>query len=57
MAIIARLRALEERHAALDRQIKAEDGRPQPDAGTLSQMKRDKLRLKEEMERLREPAP
>jgi hypothetical protein len=56
MAIIARLRALEERHAALDRQIKTEDGRPQPDTGTLSQMKRDKLRLKEEMERLREPA-
>ncbi|WP_431284015.1 YdcH family protein [Humitalea sp. 24SJ18S-53] len=56
MAIIARLRALEERHAALDRQIKSEDGRPQPDGGVLSQMKRDKLRLKEEMEKLKEPA-
>jgi len=54
MAIIARLRALEERHAALDRRIKAEDGRPQPDTSALSQLKREKLRLKEEMERLRE---
>ncbi len=56
MATIARLRALEERHAALDRQIKAEDGRPLPDNGVLFQMKRDKLRLKEEMQKLREPA-
>jgi len=56
MAIIARLRALEERHAALERRIETEDGRPQPDTAALTQLKRDKLRLKEEMERIK-PEP
>ncbi|PZW46754.1 hypothetical protein C8P66_10833 [Humitalea rosea] len=53
MASIARLRALEERHAALERRIESEDGRPQPDNAALSQLKRDKLRLKEEMQKFR----
>lgn len=49
-----RLKALEERHGALDRRIAEEAVRPQPDAGELARLKRDKLRLKEEMEKLRE---
>ncbi|PWS35134.1 hypothetical protein DFH01_22745 [Falsiroseomonas bella] len=53
MAELARLRALEERHAALEMRIAEEDNRPRPDADQLSRMKREKLRLKEEMERLR----
>ena len=52
----ARLRALEERHAALERQIADEDGRPMPDADELTRLKREKLRVKEEMERLRTAA-
>jgi hypothetical protein len=48
-----RLRSLEERHAALERQIAEEDGRPQPDEAELSRLKREKLRVKDEMERLR----
>ncbi|KAA2211841.1 YdcH family protein [Teichococcus oryzae] len=48
-----RLRSLQERHASLERQIAAEGQRPQPDAGTLGRLKRAKLRLKEEMHRLR----
>jgi hypothetical protein len=48
-----RLRALEERHAALERRIAEEDARPMPDADALTRLKREKLRLKEEMERLR----
>ncbi|MBV1798029.1 YdcH family protein [Siccirubricoccus sp. G192] len=48
-----RLRALEERHATLERQITQEDTRPRPDETELSRLKREKLRLKEEMERLR----
>jgi hypothetical protein len=53
MAELARLRALEERHAALEMRIAEEDNRPRPDAEQLSRLKREKLRLKEEMERLR----
>jgi hypothetical protein len=48
-----RLRALEERHAVLERQIADEDNRPRPDEDEIHRLKREKLRLKEEMERLR----
>jgi hypothetical protein len=48
-----RLRALEDRHAALEARIADEDNRPRPDADQLARLKREKLRLKEEMERLK----
>ena len=48
-----RLRTLEERHATLERQISEEDARPRPDESELTRLKREKLRVKEEMERLR----
>lgn len=48
-----RLRSLQERHATLERQIAAEGTRPQPDTGALSRLKRAKLRLKDEIQRLR----
>jgi hypothetical protein len=50
-----RLRSLEEKHATLERRIAEEDGRPARDAAAVAQLKREKLRLKEEMERLRQP--
>ena len=53
MAELARLRTLEERHAALESRIAAEDNRPRPDTEALAKLKREKLRLKEEMERMR----
>lgn len=48
-----RLRSLQERHAALEARIADEDSRPRPDSEALSRLKLEKLRLKEEMERLR----
>ncbi len=51
-----RLRTLEERHDSLERQIAEEDGRPRPNEDALHRLKREKLRLKEEMERLRRDA-
>lgn len=48
-----RIRSLEERHAVLDRQIGEEDARPRPNDAELTRLKREKLRIKEEMERLR----
>ena len=53
MSLQSRLESLKERHASLDLRIADEDHRPRPDAGTLSRLKVEKLRLKEEMERLR----
>jgi hypothetical protein len=53
MAEGPRLRSLEERHAALERQIGEEDARPKPDEAALTRLKLEKLRLKEEIERLR----
>ena len=48
-----RLRALEQRHAVLESRIAEEDNRPRPDTEQLSRLKKEKLRLKEEMERIR----
>lgn len=57
MRLDARIASLNNRHAALEAQIFAEDQRPKPDAETLARLKREKLRLKEEMERLRSGSP
>lgn len=53
MPMNARIASLEQRHAALEQQIVDEDRRPRPDGAALSRLKLEKLRLKEEMERLR----
>jgi hypothetical protein len=53
MAEAARIRSLEERHATLEARIAEEGGRPRPDGEALVRLKREKLRLKEEMEKLR----
>jgi hypothetical protein len=53
MNLQARLDALKERHAALETRILDEDQRPRPDSDTLTRLKVEKLRVKEEMERLR----
>ena len=57
MRLDARIASLNTRHAALEAQIFAEDQRPKPDAEALAKLKREKLRLKEEMERLRASKP
>lgn len=43
--------ALEAKHAILDRQIAAERQRPLPDPMLLADLKRRKLRVKEELNR------
>ncbi len=53
MSLNTRLDALKERHASLETKIFDEDHRPQPNAEALTRLKVEKLRLKEEMERLR----
>lgn len=41
--------ALETKHAALDRRIAEETHRPLPDANILADLKKKKLRIKEEI--------
>ncbi|WP_395671182.1 YdcH family protein [Phenylobacterium sp.] len=54
MAVEARIRELGSRHQSLDQQIQEEMRRPAADNDRLKDLKRQKLRLKEEMESLRE---
>ena len=53
MSLNTRLDALKERHASLETRIFDEDQRPCPNSEALIRLKVEKLRLKEEMERLR----
>ncbi|MHA6722695.1 YdcH family protein [Sphingomonas sp. RS2018] len=41
--------ALEAKHATLDARIAEEQGRPAPDQAAIAELKRQKLRLKEEI--------
>ena len=53
MAIEARIRELGLRHETLDREIQDEARRPAADDLRLRELKRQKLRLKEQLETLR----
>lgn len=53
MAIEARIRELDVRHQNLERAIQDEITRPSSDTVRLHDLKRQKLRLKEELETLR----
>jgi hypothetical protein len=53
MAIEARIRELGVRHQTLERAIQDELGRPAADGDRLKDLKRQKLRLKEEIEGLK----
>ena len=46
---MSHLSSLKSRHADLDVKIANEERRPAPDVGLLAQMKKQKLRIKEEM--------
>ncbi len=53
MNLQSHIDALKGRHASLESKIAAEDRRPRPDDSALMRMKVEKLRLKEELERLK----
>jgi hypothetical protein len=60
MKLQSRIESLKSRHANLETRIADEDHRPLPDPDALARLKLEKLRLKDEMERLRTggvPAP
>ena len=45
----AHFSALEAKHAVLERQISAETQRPMPDAAAVAALKKQKLRIKQEL--------
>lgn len=53
MALEARIRELGVRHESLDKAIQAETRRPAADEVVLRHLKRQKLKLKEQIESLR----
>ncbi len=53
MALDAHLEELSEKHRALDRKIEEELARPTSDDFKVAEWKRQKLRLKDEIERLK----
>ncbi len=53
MAFESRIRELNLRHQSLERAIEDEFSRPAADATRLTALKRQKLRLKEELENLK----
>lgn len=53
MNLQSHIDALKGRHASLESKIAAEGRRPSPDSAALSRLKLEKLRLKEQMERLK----
>jgi hypothetical protein len=55
MSLQSRIESLQMRHASLEARIADEDNRPRPDSEQLARLKIEKLRVKEEMERLRTP--
>jgi len=53
MNLQSHIETLKQRHASLDMRITEEDHRPRPDDEQIVRMKLEKLRLKDQMERLR----
>ena len=52
MSLHDRVESLKDQHAALDATLKAETRRPQLASSAITEMKRKKLRIKDELERL-----
>lgn len=53
MRLQPRFDSLQTRHVAVDARLFEEDHRPKPDDDAVARLKREKLRLKDEMERIR----
>jgi len=52
MNVESRVESLRQRHRDLERAIEEENQRPMPDSAALSDLKRQKLRIKDEIVRL-----
>ncbi len=52
MSLTGRLETLKLRHTTVDEQLHGEETRPKPDTEMVGRLKREKLRLKDEISRL-----
>ncbi len=52
MSLEERVGALRNRHETLEQQLASENNRPHPDEAVVAKLKREKLKLKDEMARL-----
>jgi len=52
MTVEERIEVLKEKHASLESALAEENSRPLPDTGALAHIKREKLAIKDELERL-----
>ncbi|MFA5123431.1 YdcH family protein [Zavarzinia sp.] len=52
MSLQARTASLSQRHASIDRELTAEEHRPMPDPSIIAKLKREKLRIKDELNRI-----
>lgn len=52
MSTHERIESLRSRHASVEARIQQEGRRPVPDEATVSSLKREKLRIKDEIEQL-----
>ena len=57
MSMASHLSALEQKHKTLEQLIEDELSRPSADAVRVRELKRQKLKLKDEITRLRDPEP
>lgn len=57
MTVLAHIHALHEKHAQLETSIFDEQSRPMPDFAAISELKKRKLRIKEEIESLEATHP
>lgn len=55
MLLGERIEALRKKHASLERAIDEENHRPRPDPETLTDLKRQKLRIKDQIVQLERP--
>ena len=52
MSLLDRVESLKAKHAALDAALEKESRRPAPDSVTVTELKRKKLAIKDELERI-----
>lgn len=52
MSVEERITSLRSKHAVLEVELQEEVRRPLPDAATINKLKREKLKLKDELSRL-----
>ena len=57
MSVVEHVDSLRTKHARLEHLIDEEAHRPMPDQAEISRLKKEKLRLKEQIERLRSDYP